>query len=257
MKLSDRCVYTIRHSDVLRDVAELGGSAVFTEGRAWSQAVELLKRAQELEEVIPVLFAPAERTDRIVAWGLLDAVVIREAKPRTEFHFSQLKHLSSPFKKETLLKAADGTALATGFIRPYAICQTPKSVLQDAEPVLDPVPLYPDEIWDESSLIEGGTRKIRVNAYERNPEARRKCIEHYGAICSVCQIRLSDMYGAVADGLIHVHHLKPLAHTTEERVVDPVEDLRPVCPNCHAVIHRRNPPLTLDEIRSLVLKTSE
>ncbi|HSX81067.1 MAG TPA: HNH endonuclease [Candidatus Saccharimonadia bacterium] len=51
---------------------------------------------------------------------------------------------------------------------------------------------------------------------------------------------------------IHVHHCRPLSEIAGEYVVDPIEDLRPVCPNCHAVIHRRTPPFTIEEVRSML-----
>ena len=49
-----------------------------------------------------------------------------------------------------------------------------------------------------------------------------------------------------------MHHLLPLSEIKISYVVDPKEDLRPVCPNCHAVIHRRNPPFTLEEVRDML-----
>ena len=42
--------------------------------------------------------------------------------------------------------------------------------------------------------------------------------------------------GREAEGYIHVHHLRGLSDVGGEYVVDPVNDLRPVCPNCHAVL---------------------
>lgn len=50
------------------------------------------------------------------------------------------------------------------------------------------------------------------------------------------------------EGLIHVHHLKPLGEVGEGYLLDPVADLRPVCPNCHAMLHRRKPALGIDEL---------
>ena len=92
-----------------------------------------------------------------------------------------------------------------------------------------------------------------MNAYERNPEARRRCIEHYGAKCVVCGFDFGAVYGGVAEGLIHVHHLKPISEVGEGYVVDPVEDLRPVCPNCHAVIHlRTDPPNLIEDLRGFL-----
>ena len=60
------------------------------------------------------------------------------------------------------------------------------------------------------------------------------------------------MYGDSAVGFIHVHHLKPLAEIGAEYEVDPIEDLRPICPNCHAVIHMTNPPRTIEAVQILL-----
>jgi predicted HNH restriction endonuclease len=91
-----------------------------------------------------------------------------------------------------------------------------------------------------------------VNAYERNPEARRRCIEHYGSRCCICGFDFGAVYGSALAEFIHVHHCRPLSEIAGEYVVDPIEDLRPVCPNCHAVIHRRTPPFTIEEVRSML-----
>ncbi|HSS63378.1 MAG TPA: HNH endonuclease, partial [Gammaproteobacteria bacterium] len=46
-------------------------------------------------------------------------------------------------------------------------------------------------------------------------------------------------------------------HTLPEGYeVNPKSDLCPVCPNCHAMLHRRNPPYTVDELRVLLSKKS-
>lgn len=109
--------------------------------------------------------------------------------------------------------------------------------------------LLPEEI-DEESGTEGAARQIRVNAYERDPKLRDRCIAAHGARCSVCGFDFSLAYGRIGEGFIHVHHLRPLGDGAGERPVDPLEDLRPVCPNCHAMLHRRRPPLPMDELRN-------
>jgi hypothetical protein len=112
--------------------------------------------------------------------------------------------------------------------------------------------VYPDESASEAALWEGAVRQVSVNIYERDSEARRSCIDHYGAVCSVCGINFGAAYGAVADGLIHVHHLRPLSESGGEHLVDPIQDLRPVCPNCHAVLHRRSPPYSIEDVRRML-----
>lgn len=99
------------------------------------------------------------------------------------------------------------------------------------------------------SCKEGARRTIKVNAYERDPEARRRCIEHWGCQCSVCDFHFEYSYGPIGKSYIHVHHLVPLSTIGEEYVVDPINDLRPVCPNCHAMLHRSSPPMTIKELQ--------
>lgn len=111
----------------------------------------------------------------------------------------------------------------------------------------------PDEVLAEEKYIEGAVKKIRVVAYERDKKARQACIEHYGAICCVCGLDFETQYGEIGKGYIHVHHLIPLSRIKQEYKVDPIKDLRPVCPNCHAMIHKMEPELhNLAKLRTLV-----
>ncbi len=114
--------------------------------------------------------------------------------------------------------------------------------------------LLPEEIDATRALVEGAVCRVSVNAYERNPEARRRCIEHHGNVCCICSFSFGAMYGEVAEGYIHVHHLRTLSKIGSEYVVDAVEDLRPVCPNCHAVLHHRIPAYSIEEVRAFVLR---
>lgn len=109
--------------------------------------------------------------------------------------------------------------------------------------------LLAEEVTDPRQLLEGSVRQLSVNAYERNPEARRRCIEAHGCVCSVCSFDFGEIYGQIGKGFIHVHHLCFLSDLRVEYIVDPIKDLRPVCPNCHAILHRRNPPYSILEVR--------
>jgi hypothetical protein len=110
----------------------------------------------------------------------------------------------------------------------------------------------PEEITNDPVYYERGRQIVTINAYERNPKARQKCIEYYGAICVVCESNLGMVYGKAGNGLIHVHHLKRIADVSENYEVDPIRDLRPVCPNCHAIIYRRTEPYSIEEVRHFI-----
>ncbi len=106
---------------------------------------------------------------------------------------------------------------------------------------------YPDQIDEQQPYLEGSVNQIKVNAYERDPAARAACLHQYGYNCSVCSISFETKYGEIGKGFIHVHHLKPLSSIRQQYTVDPIQDLRPVCPNCHAMLHRSG--LSIDELR--------
>jgi putative restriction endonuclease len=110
----------------------------------------------------------------------------------------------------------------------------------------------PDEVVGTAPLVEGAVCRVTVNAYERNPEARRRCIAAHGTDCCICGFSFGAVYGEVAEGYIHVHHVRPLSEVGGEYEVDPVEDLRPVCPNCHAVLHLGGVCRSIEEVRQLM-----
>ena len=76
------------------------------------------------------------------------------------------------------------------------------------------------------------------------------CIDYYGAKCYVCGFDFGERYGQIGVGFIHVHHLIPIAERGQEYKVDPKQDLRPVCPNCHAMLHQSKPPLSIGDLKA-------
>lgn len=112
--------------------------------------------------------------------------------------------------------------------------------------------LAQEELPADEPLVEGASVTVKVSAFERNPLARKKCVEHYGSTCTICGFSFGAAYGSTAAGYVHVHHLKPLASIGKEYVIDPIKDLRPVCANCHAVIHMRQPPYSIEEVKGML-----
>ena len=109
----------------------------------------------------------------------------------------------------------------------------------------------PDEI-PSKEFNEGKANQVLVNRYERDPAARRACIDYFGSSCVVCGFSFEERYGPIGKGYIHVHHLVPLSEVGENYKVDPVNDLRPICPNCHAMAHRRRPPYTIEDLHTFI-----
>jgi 5-methylcytosine-specific restriction endonuclease McrA len=112
-----------------------------------------------------------------------------------------------------------------------------------------------EELPSEMGYVEGAAHPVLVNAYERNRQAREKCLRHYGRTCVVCGFNFEARYGESAAGYIQVHHIVPIAQVGKEYRLNPIADLRPVCPNCHAVIHRREPPFSIEEVKHMLRKS--
>jgi len=114
---------------------------------------------------------------------------------------------------------------------------------------------FPNEVQNFSNeFIEGSVEQVLVNKYERSREARQACLDVHGYVCAVCNFDFSQTYGELGDRFIHVHHLIEISSIGVEYKIDPKKDLRPVCPNCHAMLHRRTPALKIQELQSLLLK---
>jgi 5-methylcytosine-specific restriction enzyme A len=141
-----------------------------------------------------------------------------------------------------------GSMKLTGELREYIMSFFKQDITAD---------FYSEEVPE--TLEEGKLKTISVNAYERNPLARKKCMEHYGVECQVCELNFEALYGEVGRDFIHVRHLKPLNEIQENYEVDPIKDLIPVCPNCHAMLHRKENGvyLTKEQLRDrLNVRTS-
>lgn len=113
--------------------------------------------------------------------------------------------------------------------------------------------ILPEEI-NIKEIHEGIGKTITVNKYERSNLARNKCIEYNGCICKVCGMDFYKKYGDIGKGFIHVHHIVPLNTIKDDYVVDYKNDLIPVCPNCHAMLHRKinGKYLSIEELKKIV-----
>ena len=113
---------------------------------------------------------------------------------------------------------------------------------------------YAEEIPsnEENEYYEGAKQRVTINKYERDVTARNECIRIYGYTCKVCNFDFEKTYGKLGKNYIHVHHLIPLCDIGEHYAVNPRDDLIPVCPNCHAMLHKSNAPHDINELTKLL-----
>jgi 5-methylcytosine-specific restriction protein A len=113
--------------------------------------------------------------------------------------------------------------------------------------------LFPEEPPTQK-YVEGAVQQVVVNAYERNPKARADCLAHHGRRCKVCDFDFEEVYGELGERYIHVHHCRDLASIKRQYIVDPVKDLLPVCPNCHAMLHQTTPAIRVEKLKAIITK---
>ena len=111
------------------------------------------------------------------------------------------------------------------------------------------------EISDEEFFEEGELIKRTTDSYDRDVNARLAAIKLHGLNCSVCGFNFENVYGPLGDGFIEIHHLRPLSSVRGKHLVNPKHDLRPVCRNCHFMLHRKRECLSIEELRELMPST--
>lgn len=101
---------------------------------------------------------------------------------------------------------------------------------------------------------EGRRRLVTHLQRERNQTlVRRKKAQALSLACEVCGFSFSKAYGRAAEEYCEVHHLIPLAEV-EQPTQTRLQDLAILCANCHRVVHLKDPPYGLDEVRQMLSK---
>jgi 5-methylcytosine-specific restriction enzyme A len=171
--------------------------------------------------------------------------------------------VSSGFDRLAQVHRADLSVEAVALTEPYRRLFTDEELVE-AKRRLDQVPKTafpqpvksPDQdfgrIDQGNGYGEGAVTQVLVNQYERSASARNACTAHHGFACAVCGFDFEERYGEIGREFIHVHHKRPLSRLSARYQVNPVKDLVPVCPNCHAMLHRQDPPLDVEQLRRLI-----
>ena len=114
----------------------------------------------------------------------------------------------------------------------------------------------PDIEAEEISAREGAvsTRQHLHRERDRTIIAakRRQVLSATGRLaCSVCSFDFLQFYGELGAEFCEVHHLVSLADADGE-VQTRLQDLAVVCSNCHRMLHRSHPFLTLEQLKSKI-----
>ena len=111
-------------------------------------------------------------------------------------------------------------------------------------------PFVPQKEMLKDNYVEGAPHGIILTKYERNPYVKQVCLETHGTACSVCGFDFELTYGTLGTDYIQAHHLLPISAIEKDYQADPEKDFRPVCANCHAMIHKEKIPLGIEQLQS-------
>ena len=115
---------------------------------------------------------------------------------------------------------------------------------------------FPDLLNESITEYEGAKKTITVNKYERSSKARENAIYFHGLTCTICNLNFQDKYGEIGKDFIHIHHITPIHEIGENYKINYKNDLVPVCPNCHSMLHRKINGIepSIAELRSMIKK---
>ncbi len=109
------------------------------------------------------------------------------------------------------------------------------------------------DLSSEDLGYEGERKEVCSQKIERSRKVRELCVKYKGTICTVCGFDFEKTYGKLGKGFIHIHHINPLSCSQGTHRVDVMRDLVPVCPNCHAMLHRdSNSTMDIEELKQLI-----
>lgn len=198
----------------------------------------------------------------------LDIISIRDDKDYWIDEAEYLKSLGGKFMRLTLIEQIDNEKLNLFNLINNGLKAAPQGPVKLSDKLTNYInsnlndsnlnDIFPDTIDEIVDAYEGIIKQVIVNKYERSTIARSKCIEYHGSRCKICEIFFADKYGNIGEGFIHVHHLIPIHSIGKEYRIDYKNDLIPVCPNCHAMLHKKLDErlLSVEELQNIVKMNS-
>ena len=115
----------------------------------------------------------------------------------------------------------------------------------------DPVNLSDDEEFLEGKLL---TRLHKTRERNSLLTKRKKdyVLQNSGSLeCEVCGFDFQKKYGELGYGFAECHHLISVSEFDQVRK-SRIDDLAIVCANCHRMLHRSKPMLSIQELARLI-----
>ena len=108
------------------------------------------------------------------------------------------------------------------------------------------------------SFPEGKEHERRHIVRERNPTLVRLAKDRFKAkhrqlYCQVCGFDFARRYGKLGEDFIEAHHTIPISELKPGDQTK-IEDIVLVCSNCHRMLHKKRPWVTVNKLKILLQK---
>jgi predicted HNH restriction endonuclease len=176
----------------------------------------------------------------------------QELKSNNSNYWREIEYDKNGNYKITVSKSAESTRFFYHVKNTLAVIEQEESSNDLSNQILQVIKEYQIYNNEEEAFIEGIKKVVTNTYYERNPRARKRCLQFWGYTCVVCGFNFQETYGRIGEDYIHVHHLIPISEVKQAYEVDPIKDLRPVCPNCHAMIHSKKEAISIEKLKKII-----
>jgi len=117
--------------------------------------------------------------------------------------------------------------------------------------------IYSVPVEHEETLFYEGDKQAKLHIHtERDPrivKAKKNQFKamHNALYCEACYFNFENCYGLRGVNYAQVHHLKPLSELDSKSLIH-LNDLAILCSNCHSMIHRKKPWLSLESLKKII-----
>jgi hypothetical protein len=228
--------------EVAEVIANLGGEA-----RAVEITEEILRRRGGV--------IPTEYGSHDIFHKTINQVIQYRCSRYDKFRFPEEEYFEYVSRARYRLTTAGSSFLARSGYRESSERHPSDGSQASAGSSSEPIDAIVNEN-DASASVEGRERYRIHRERERDPRiaprVKAKRLSSAGALrCDVCDFDFEKTYGERGRGFIEAHHTMPLSDLTHETVTRD-EDIALVCSNCHRILHRGKPAMSVQEMRRLL-----
>ena len=136
-------------------------------------------------------------------------------------------------------------SVANAIRRNYTLLTRPEDNTEDTKQIDD------DEEFPEGTILSR-LHRLRERNSQLVKRKKKQRLQQTGKLgCEACNFDFAEHYGKLGYGFAECHHNEPVSELSTERMIK-LSELSIVCPNCHRMLHRVRPWLTVDQLRSLL-----